>query len=37
MKTSPKNWLGHLQEEVVYQWFQQDLLMYMCYAMSSDR
>ena len=35
MKTSPKHWLGHLQEEVVYQWFQQDLLM--CYAMSSDR
>ena len=35
MKPSPKKWLGHLQEEVVYQWFQQDLLM--CYAMSSDR
>ena len=26
MKPSPKKWLGHLQEEVVYQWFQQDLL-----------
>ena len=35
MKPSPKKWLGHLQEEVVYQWFQQDLLM--CYAMISDR